>query len=824
MPNANVSIKQVRDLILNNAADVVNEIENAKIYHPEINFNDNIDVRKQLSSAINLMASYGRLHNGEEYLSDRFRGIEPIEDDQFYAFDIDVAIDAIKQTLESNPHDKQARNVVLMDLDKFAKDSSAIIKENIQQIRKETGFIMPIPKVGILDKNNFNDKMYRNIAFAEAYSKSVLKENGLDEIGSNYLFSANLISRLIDDAAKEYTTIREYEGIDNRDTLKYVISDVLTNDDNISDWTKNAIENTRAYDYLFERKTLINELHEYAYCNPLIGSYADLEPIPGYEKIFAEAHALNNHDIGKWPFSSLTRGGRLTDPKDIATEIENCYAIGGEYLQPKTAHDMSFIDNIPTVQERESAIREKAQTYYNYIEDKEIKQAYVDAAVLQYTGNNIYKEYRAMIDSIIVNDCFDEDYEMSEDEQAEFEKWQNLSEASDGDYNFQYNGVPSFEVFVAHHDEIISKMPPEVAHDLIQNPVSKDSIMNSHELGHLVKDRKEAVNLLVDLISNTQIIYTRDGATTPTRAQAMDWIESSKGIIADIYHAAGFGDDKSNVDVYPMKKDDLWRAAMWPDTYKDVTDAMLLKATEYLNKDSGRYEIGNSSTIEKLKSIKTELLDKYRDENGVIDSENLKALVADHPAVYAIETGSVQMYQEYVYHKDNYDHDITMNQFIDNYDHCIAKEYATEHDHVTGKQIDTQNLTLSSLGMPAAYCGSSLSDNIEDLAENLSRTYEIHNDRGTKVGCEPTPEGVMTYMNAVQSLYARGAGDISPEQFDDIMARINDDMRFVQEAADIESAKQALAQDGSDQEQNIEKDIQTKKDIDHEDRYAESSR
>lgn len=49
-------------------------------------------------------------------------------------------------------------------------------------------------------------------------------------------------------------------------------------------------------------------------------------------------------------------------------------------------------------------------------------------------------------------------------------------------------------------------------------------------------------------------------------------------------------------------------------------------------------------------------------------------------------------------------------------------------------------------------------------------------------------------------------------------------MRFVQEAADIEFAKQALAQDRSDQEQNIEKDIQTKKDIDHEDRYAESSR
>lgn len=87
----------------------------------------------------------------------------------------------------------------------------------------------------------------------------------------------------------------------------------------------------------------------------------------------------------------------------------------------------------------------------------------------------------------------------------------------------------------------------------------------------------------------------------------------------------------------------------------------------------------------------------------------------------------------------------------------ITEEYAAEHDHVKGKQTDIQNLTFS---VDTSHINHSRPDNIEDLAEALSKTYKIYNDRGVRVGCEPTPEGIMTYMNAVQSLYVR-----DPEAF-----------------------------------------------------------
>lgn len=813
----NITMDQIRNLIIQDADDLVEELESHKRYRGGI---DNLDARKQIASILNLMEGYTNLVNKNDHY--KGSGLKPfyepqtdntfiygIGHEEFYTFDVNEALKKIKDVLKEEPHDENSRKAVLRDFNNYSIECCKLIKKECWDIYNKTGFDVRPPLAAQQVENDFSGKFYRSIAFSSAYVKNLLNDNHVYEHDSrDDEFTLLLSAKIIDDTAEKYAYIdRDYPAstYDDRQIVQNLLKTAIK-DDNLGLKSQSALEKTRIYDYYIERQSLIDELRIYAYEVPNF-----YEPIPGYEKEYEKAKEIAQRNVPancRVGTQSLTRGGRINNPQDILNEIQSRYAIGlrryASVLQAAgNSYDTSFTENIPTAEERESAlIGMLKERRYSHLTEEE-RRPYIEADVLQYTGSDIYKEYRALCDAVDKCDYFNDEEDL-DDANYDWRDWQNLDAAKDGEYDFMMYGVPAFEVYVAHHDEIISKLPGDVAYELALDKNAQKSIMENHKIGQLIKNRNEAIDILSDAIKETVTVYTRDGMTTPSKTQAETiFIKSNHGIVADIYHAVGFGEEKDCVDINTQGKDDLWRAATAPDFYKDVTDAMLYKATTYINK--GPYP----ETAEKLKAIQTEILDKYRDENGVIDGDNLLALTDDHPVIYAIESDSIPQYKEYVHYKDHYEHDITMNQFIDDYVNCKTMEYVIENGHVEGKPIDTQYLTLSIndpiIDVPANAKSA-------DLAEMLEKAYEISGNDGCKIGCDPTPEGVVTYINAVYDIF-KNKEEFQTQNYDGPeLDNIIEDINYVQDVADTEVAMQALAQERSDQEQDIEKNIDQDRD------------
>lgn len=149
--------------------------------------------------------------------------------------------------------------------------------------------------------------------------------------------------------------------------------------------------------------------------------------------------------------------------------------------------------------------------------------------------------------------------------------------------------------------------------------------------------------------------------------------------------------------------------------------------------------------------------------------------------------------------------------------------YTMEHGHVQPKSIDTKDIVILPIEpgkyKPGQAKETLLSDfkldGLKEVASTLEERYALFNGRQMcAVACEPTAEGIVTYMSAVKEIFDKNpeysAGSPIPRIVHDARTLINDDIEAVQQIADgIEMNRFLKEQEAkqNEHEKNIEKDV-----------------
>lgn len=199
-------------------------------------------------------------------------------------------------------------------------------------------------------------------------------------------------------------------------------------------------------------------------------------------------------------------------------------------------------------------------------------------------------------------------------------------------------------------------------------------------------------------------------------------------------------------------------------------------------------------------SLKDELKDKERD-NYFQENGHVPELATEN----AFDKNVVKFFKTQYETKDERQ---KLEAFIEN------------RGHVQPKTVDIHNISFTEV-YPYAFTISE-KDYAEDIAagksdavaEMVAQIYPLHNDKTeTEIGCEPTAEGIMTYMSAVKEIYSRDSEEIISNYGSKIENRINKDLHTVQTIADkTEAAIFYNQQELNEREQNIEKDINQERD------------
>lgn len=158
--------------------------------------------------------------------------------------------------------------------------------------------------------------------------------------------------------------------------------------------------------------------------------------------------------------------------------------------------------------------------------------------------------------------------------------------------------------------------------------------------------------------------------------------------------------------------------------------------------------------------------------------------------------------------------------FKTQYETKKLEAFIENRGHVQPKTVDIHNISFTEVYPYAVtisekdYAEDIAAGKSDAVAEMVARLYPLHNDKAeTEIGCEPTAEGIMTYMNAVKEIYSRDSEEIISNYGSKIENRINKDLHTVQTIADkIEAAIFYNQQELNEREQNIEKDINQERD------------
>lgn len=152
--------------------------------------------------------------------------------------------------------------------------------------------------------------------------------------------------------------------------------------------------------------------------------------------------------------------------------------------------------------------------------------------------------------------------------------------------------------------------------------------------------------------------------------------------------------------------------------------------------------------------------------------------------------------------------------------------YTMEHGHVQAKTIDTKSLVVLPMEpmklKPGQAKETILSDfkldGLKDVASTLEERYRLFDSKSMcAIACEPTAEGIVTYMSAVREVFDKSpelsVGAPIPRVVHDANTLINDDIEAVQQIADeVEMNRfykeKEMVQEQAEPVQNIEKDDQ----------------
>lgn len=139
--------------------------------------------------------------------------------------------------------------------------------------------------------------------------------------------------------------------------------------------------------------------------------------------------------------------------------------------------------------------------------------------------------------------------------------------------------------------------------------------------------------------------------------------------------------------------------------------------------------------------------------------------------------------------------------------------YTMEHGHVQGKDIEIEGLRLAAnddkgniiYGHPLKSVAALLEDKYHILHKGSRMQPE-------PIGCEPTPEGIATYMKTVRELYDKtwskdSNSPVIRECYDIIGKMIEKDFSGIQMTIDYADYKEKSAQMDQEQAKNIEKDV-----------------